>query len=98
MIAAFRPAHFVVERVHKFAVICQSRQGVVLRLVTDLLLALLALRDVDPSADATLDFTGRRAQRAEMDAKMTIAEPILKICRNTSHRFGVPRHRPGLRI
>src|SRR5260370_39950573 len=33
-----------------------------------------------------------------MDAKMTLAVPVLKICRNTSQRFGVLRDRRGVRI
>src|ERR1700730_9125706 len=98
MVAALGAAYFAVQRFHEFAVIRQSREGVVGRLVTDQLLALLLLRDIDSRADATCDFTGRRAQRAEMNAKMMDGVPILEKGRNAPLRAGVLRDGRGGRV
>src|SRR6266404_4917144 len=87
VVAALGPAHFTLQRIHEFAVIGQPRQCIVCRFVTDLILALLSFCNVDARGDATFDFTGRRAQRAEMNGKMMVAVLILEIRGDTTYRF-----------
>src|SRR5712671_6548103 len=91
MLTALRPAHFTLQRIHKFTIVCQAGQRVMRGLMTDLIFTLFAISDVDARTDAPGDFARRPAQGAEVHSKMPGAVAIFKIGRNASERVRVLR-------
>src|ERR1700730_10155425 len=79
MMDARAPAHFPLQRVYKSAVVRQSRQRVMGRLMTNLVLVFLSVGHVDSCADATHNFSGGRAQRPEVHLKVAILVPVLEM-------------------
>src|SRR5579864_1220569 len=92
MMNALGPAHFPLEGVHKTAVIRQSRQRVMRRLMTNLVLVSLAVGHIDSRADATDNFSRSRAQRPQVYFKIAILVPILEVRSNAVERLRVLRN------
>ncbi len=78
MMAAFGTAQFTHERVHEFAVVRQSGECIVRRLVADLLFRPLSLRDIEAHPNAPYDFTGRCPQWLQLNFQHAVLPLVLE--------------------
>src|SRR2546430_336422 len=89
MVAPFGSAYFAFQRVHKFPVIGQPRQGVVRSLIANLVFAPLPLRDVDPRANAANNFPGWPTQRPKPNLKVSVSMAVFEVRGHSSQCFCV---------
>src|SRR5438045_4857713 len=76
--------HLALQCVDEFTIIRQTRQGIMRRLIMDLIFMSFALGDINAGADTTYDFAARGAQGAEANLKIPILMPVL-ISRSEEH-------------
>src|SRR5438045_9297875 len=85
-VAPVGAAHLALQCVDEFTIIRQTRQGIMRRLIMDLIFMSFALGNINSGANTTYDFAARCAQGAQAHLKIAILMPVFKLREDSSQR------------